>query len=269
MESNLLAGALNVATAAALEAGKIITHNITQLDRVKVNNKIGTKNRHELVSEIDLMAERTIIEHLEKSYPEFNIVSEEAGDLGRKNDCCWVIDPMDGTHNFLHGHPHCCISIALKYQGESVVAVVYDALRNELFTARKGGGAQLEGRRIRVSDVSRLSDSLLCTGFPYRDGAETKLWLKTFAALMPRSQSIHRTGSSVLDLAYVACGRYDGFWEFGLQQWDIAAGALLIREAGGIVTDISGGTDAEKSGNVVAGNPKIHEKMNHMLSNIK
>jgi myo-inositol-1(or 4)-monophosphatase len=269
MESNLLAGALNVATAAALEAGKIITHNITQLDRVKVNNKVGTKNRHELVSEIDLMAERTIIELLDNSYPEFNIVSEEAGDLGRKNDCCWVIDPMDGTHNFLHGHPHCCISIALKYQGEAVVAVVYDALRNELFTARKGGGAQLEGRRIRVSDVSRLSDSLLCTGFPYRDGAETKLWLKTFAALMPRSQSIHRTGSSVLDLAYVACGRYDGFWEFGLQEWDITAGALLIREAGGIVTDISGSTDAEKSGNVVAGNPKVHEKMNHMLSNIK
>jgi len=269
MESNLLAGALNVATAAALEAGKIITHNITQLDRVKVNNKIGTKNRNELVSEIDLMAERTIIEHLDHSYPEFNIVSEEAGDLGRKHDCCWVIDPMDGTHNFLHGHPHCCISIALKYQGEAVVAVVYDALRNELFTARKGGGAQLEGRRIRVSDVSRLSDSLLCTGYPYRDAAEIKLWLKTFAALMPRSQSIHRTGSSVLDLAYIACGRYDGFWEFGLHEWDIAAGALLIREAGGLVTDISGSTDAEKSGNVVAGNPKIHEKMNHMLSNIK
>jgi len=269
MESNLIAGALNVATAAALEAGKIITQNISQLDRVKVNNKVGTRNRVELVSEIDLMAERTIIEYLDSSYPEFNVVSEEAGNLGRQSDYCWVIDPMDGTHNFLHGHPHCCVSIALKHQDEAVVAVVYDALRNELFTARKGGGAQLEGRRIRVSENSRLSDSLLCTGFPYRDGAETKLWLKTFATLMPRAQSIHRTGSSVLDLAYVACGRYDGFWEFGLQEWDITAGALLIREAGGLVTDISGSTNAEKSGNVVAGNPKVHEKLNHMLSNIK
>ena len=264
-----MAGALNVATSAALEAGKIITQNITQLDRVKVNNKVGTRNRIELVSEIDLMAERTIIGILDNSYPEFNIVSEEAGDLGRKSDCCWVIDPMDGTHNFLHGHPHCCISIALKYQGEAVVAVVYDALRNELFSARKGGGAQLEGRRIRVSEVSRLSDSLLTTGFPYRDGAEIKLWSKTFAALLPRAQSIHRTGSSVLDLAYVACGRYDGIWELGLREWDIAAGTLLIREAGGIVTDISGSTDAEKSGNIIGGNPKVHEKLSHILSNIK
>jgi len=138
MESNLIAGALNVATAAALEAGKIITQNISQLDRVKVNNKVGTRNRVELVSEIDLMAERTIIEYLDSSYPEFNVVSEEAGDLGRQSDYCWVIDPMDGTHNFLHGHPHCCVSIALKHQDEAVVAVVYDALRNELFTARKG-----------------------------------------------------------------------------------------------------------------------------------
>ena len=269
MEPNSMAGALNVASAAALEAGKIVTQSITQLDRVKVNSKVGTRNRIELVSEIDLMTERTIIEHLDNSYPEFNIISEEAGNLGRESDYCWIIDPMDGTHNFLHGHPHCCVSIALKYQSETVVAVVYDALRNELFSARKGGGAQLEGRRIRVSENSRLSDSLLCTGFPYRDGAEAKLWFKTFASLMPRAQSIHRTGSSVLDLAYVACGRYDGFWEFGLQLWDIAAGALLIREAGGIVTDISGSTDAEKSGNVVAGNPKVHEKLNHILSNIK
>ena len=268
MESNLLAGALNVATAAALEAGKLITQNITQLDRVKVTKKVGTRSRTELVSEIDLMAERTIIEFLDSSYPEFNVLSEEAGDLGRDSEYCWVIDPMDGTHNFLHGHPHCCVSIALKFQGEAVIAVVYDALRNELFTAKKGGGAQLEGRRIRVSDNNRLSDSLLCTGFPYREGSETKLWLKTFAALMPRAQSIHRTGSSVLDLAYIACGRYDGFWEFGLKEWDIAAGALLVQEAGGIITDIDGDTNAFKSGNVVAGSPKVYEKIHHILSNV-
>ena len=135
MESNLIAGALNVATAAALEAGKLITQNITQLDRVKVTKKVGTRSRTELVSEIDLMAERTIIEFLDSSYPEFNVVSEEAGDLGRDSEYCWVIDPMDGTHNFLHGHPHCCVSIALKFQNEAVVAVVYDALRCLLYTS--------------------------------------------------------------------------------------------------------------------------------------
>jgi len=269
MESNQIAGALNVATTAAREAGKIIVQNITQLDRVKVSRKTTTKSRTELVSEIDILAERTIIHHLDTAYPEYNIVSEEAGDLGRESDLTWIIDPLDGTHNFLHGHPHCCVSIALRYGDDIVAAVVYDALRNELFSARRGAGAQLDGRRIRVSDVSKLSDSLLCTGFPYREGAETKLWLKTFAALMPRAQSVHRTGSSVLDLAYVACGRYDGFWEFGLQDWDIAGGALLVREAGGLITDYSGSTDAFKSGNVVAGNPRVHEKLQHIINNIR
>ena len=265
MESNLTAGALNVAVAAALEAGKIITQNITQLDRVKVTKKSKT----EMVSEIDIVAEQTIVKMLEDAYPDFNVVSEEAGDAGRDSEFCWIIDPLDGTHNFLHGHPHCCISIALQHKQEIMVGVVYDALRNELFSARKGAGAQLDGRRIRVSETSKLADSLLCTGFPYREGAETKYWLKTFASLMPRAQSIHRTGSSILDLAYVACGRYDGFWELGLKQWDIAAGSLLVQEAGGLITDISGKTDIFKSGNVVAGTPKVHEKLNHMLSNIK
>jgi len=246
MESNQTTGALNVATAAALEAGKIIIQNITQLDRVKVNEKSGQgQNRKELVSEIDLLAEKTIIEQLDAAYPEYNIISEEAGDLGRKSEFCWIIDPMDGTHS-----------------------VIYDAIRNKLFTARKGAGAQLDGRRIRVSQVSKLTDSLLCTGFPYRQGAETKLWLRTFAAIMPRAQSIHRTGSSVLDMAYVACGRYDGFWEMGLKEWDIAAGSLMIKEAGGMVTNIDGNTDAFKSGNVVAGNPKVHEKIQHILNNV-
>lgn len=269
MESNQTAGALNVATAAALEAGKLITQHITQLDRVQVTQKSRANNRAELVSEIDLMAERTIIEYLDGSYPEYNVLSEEAGDLGRDSEYCWIIDPLDGTHNFLHGHPHCCVSIALKHKDEIIAGVVYDALRNELFSARKGAGAQLDGRRIRVSQTSRLSDSLLCTGFPYRQGSETKLWLKSFAALMPRAQSIHRTGSSILDLVYVACGRYDGFWEMGLQDWDIAAGSLILREAGGLVSDFQGGSDVFKSGNLIAGTPKVHEKLHHMISQIK
>ena len=268
MESNQTSGALNVAVAAALEAGKLITQHIVQLDRVQVTKKGGSNNRSELVSEVDLLAERTIIEHLDASYPGYNIESEEAGDLGRESEYCWIIDPMDGTHNFLHGHPHCCVSIALKHNVDIIAAVIYDALRNELFTARKGAGAQLDGRRIRVSETSKLSDSLLCTGFPYRKGAETKFWLKTFAALMPRAQSIHRTGSSILDLAYVACGRYDGFWEMGLKDWDIAAGSLLIREAGGLVSTFDGGADVFKSGNIIAGAPKVHEKLSHMIGHL-
>jgi len=269
MESNLIAGALNVATNAAREAGKIITQHIGQLERIKVTKKTHTQSRTELVSEIDLLCERTLIHFLETAHPDYNIISEEAGDLGRESEFTWIIDPLDGTHNFLHGHPHCCVSIALRHKQDIVVAVVYDALRNELFTASKGRGAQLDGRRIRVSENSRLSDSLLCTGFPYRQGKETKLWLKTFAALMPRAQSVHRTGSSVLDLAYVASGRYDGFWEFGLQDWDIAAGSLLVKEAGGLVCDYSGSTDVFKSGNIIAGNPRVHEKLQHMISNLK
>ncbi|GAA6138324.1 inositol monophosphatase family protein [Arenicella sp. 4NH20-0111] len=267
MDSNLLTGAVNVATAAAREAGKIISQNITQLDRIKVSVKSKTNNREELVSEIDLLAEQTIIEELTSNFPDHNTLSEESGNAGKQSDYCWIIDPLDGTHNFLHGHPHCCISIALTFQTEIVAAVVYDPIRNELFSARKGGGAQLDGRRIRVSQNSRLKDSLLCTGFPYRSGSHLKKWMKTFATLMPRAQSIHRTGSSVLDLAYVACGRYDGFWEFGLSDWDIAAGALLVKEAGGLITDENGGTDIMKTGNVIAGNPKVHEKIHHMISN--
>jgi len=144
--------------------------------------------------------------------------------------------------------------------------VVYDALRNELFTARKGAGAQLDGRRIRVSETSKLADSLICTGFPYRENAQTKPWLRTFALVLPRAQSIHRTGSSALDLAYVAAGRYDGFWEFGLKEWDLAAGSLLVREAGGMISNREAGKELSASGDIVAGNPRVHEKLALLVS---
>jgi myo-inositol-1(or 4)-monophosphatase len=262
MESNQTSGALNVASNAAIETGKLIVQSISKLDRIKITKK----SRTEMVTEVDIVAEQAIIGMLDEAYPEYNIIAEESGDMGRKSDFCWIIDPIDGTHNFMHGHPHCAVSIALRHKDEIVAAVVYDPFRNELFSARKGAGAQLDGRRIRVSNTSRLSDSLLCTGFPYRDPAETKPWLKTFALILPRAQSIHRTGSSVLDLAYVAAGRYDGFWEFGMQDWDLAAGSLLVKEAGGLITDISGSTDVFRSGNAVAGNPKIHEKLSQFVS---
>lgn len=268
MDSNFLSGAVNVASNAACEAGKLISQNITQVDRLEINVKSKTNNREEFVTEIDILTEQTVINELQSHYPDHNFIGEESGNLGKESDYCWVIDPLDGTNNFLHGHPHCCVSIALTFEGEPVVAVVYDPLRNELFSAYKGGGAQMDGRRIRVSKKSRLKDSLLCTGFPYTGGSRLKHWMKTFAALMPRSQSIHRTGSSVLDLAYVAAGRYDGLWEFGLSEWDLAAGTLLVKEAGGLVTDDQGGLNFLQSGNVIAGTPKVHEKIYHMISNL-
>ena len=262
MEPKDTSGALNVAVNAALDAGKLIAQNIAKLDRVKVTQK----SRHELVSEVDVLAETLIVEALESAYPDFNIIGEESGDSGRDSEYSWVIDPLDGTHNFLHGHPHCAVSIALNFQDEPVVGVIYDPFRNELFTARKGAGAQLDNRRIRVSQVTRLNEALLCTSQPYHDPQDTKPWLKSFAAVLPRAQSIHRVGASVLDLAYVAAGRYDGFWEFGLRPWDIAAGSLLVKEAGGLVTDMQGGQNYVATGNLVAGNPRIHEKLSQLVA---
>lgn len=266
MEPKHTSGALTVAVNAALEAGKLISQSISKLDRVKVSQK----GRNQLVSEIDVLAEQQIIEMLDEHYPDFNILAEESGDRGHESEFCWVIDPLDGTHNFLHGHPHCAVSIALRHNNgtseEILLGVIYDPLRNELFTARKGAGAQLDNRRIRVSDTARVSDALLCTGFPYRKPADTKPWLKTFATVLPRAQSIHRNGASVLDFAYLAAGRYDGFWEFGLRDWDIAAGALIVREAGGIVSELSGKSDIFATGNIVAGSPRIHEKLAQLVN---
>lgn len=262
MEPNMTRGALNIAVTAALEAGKLIAQQITQLDRVKVTQK----NRTELVCDVDIEVEQLIIAMLDEHYKEFDIVSEESGHTARDGEYEWVIDPLDGTHNFLHGHPHCAVSIALRAKQDVLLGVIYDPLRNELFTARKGSGAQLDNRRIRVSQTSRLSDSLLCTGFPYRAPNDTKPWLKSFASVLPRAQSIHRTGSSALDLAYLAAGRYDGFWEYGLRDYDIAAGSLIVREAGGLISDLSGSNNLFASGNVIAGNPRVHEKLHQLIT---
>ena len=262
MQANQIAGALNVAVNAALDAGKIIAQNIGNLDRIKVTQK----DTSEWVSEVDIRAEQFIVEALSTAFPDISILAEEQGLDDRKSDACWVIDPMDGTHNFLHGHPHCAVSIALVMDNTVLAGVVYDPIRNELFSARKGAGAQLDGRRIRVSNTTRLSTSLICTGYAGADDGQAKKWLRNQGLVVPRAQSIHITGSSVLDLAYVAAGRYDGFWEYGLKTWDIAAGALLVQEAGGLISDLSGGTDVFKTGNLVAGSPKVYEKLKHLVT---
>jgi len=274
MEPNQTSGALNVAIKAALEAGKVIAQSIVHLDRVTT---LPTDNA-QVLTDVDTFVERTIIHFLDEAYPEFNVIGADSGDLGRESEFCWLLDPIDGTQNFIHGHPQCAVSIALQHKQtqtpeqkeEIIAAVVYDPFRNELFTARKGAGAQLDNRRIRVSDKSRLSDSLLCTDFPQRSNSaskeQTKVWLKSFAGVLPRAQSVHSSGSPVLDLAYVAAGRYDGLWEHGLNPCGIAAGSLLVREAGGLVTDIGGSSDVFLSGNLVAGTPKVHDKLSQLLN---
>jgi len=272
MVSNQNSGVINVAVTAARAAGTVISRSIDDLEKIEVNQK----GLHDVVSEIDLMAEREIIEVIHNNYPSNRIQSEEreqeinpAPDSKPQDetDYLWIIDPLDGTLNFIHGHPYCAVSIAVQVDGETRHAVIYDPFRNELFTASKGSGAHLDGRRIRVSKNTKLSDSLVVTGFPYREAKDTKPWLKSFAAALPRVQSIHRTGASTLDLAYLACGRYDGFWEMGLKKWDIAAGALIVREAGGLVTDLTGSTDEFATGDLVAGTPHVHEKLLHIIKN--
>ena len=253
---------------AAREAGNIIVRHLSQLDRIKISEK----NRNELVSEVDIMAEQAIIQTIVKHFPDHAIIGEESGNeyaQNKKGDHTWIIDPLDGTHNFLHGLAHCCVSIGIKKEGELEHAVIFDPFRNELFTATRGSGAQLDGKRIRVSDNKKITDSLLCVCTPFRDAENLKPWLKTYATLMPRAQSTHTSGSAALDLAYIAAGRYDGVWLVGLKEWDIAAGALLIKEAGGHITDGNGNADFFATGEIIAANPKIHEKLTHLIVNSK
>ncbi len=244
---------LNTAIKAARRAAAIILRYLDQVDRLHVE----AKGRADFVSEVDRLAEQEIIEVLRGAYPHHAIIAEEGGSQPG-NDFEWIIDPLDGTTNFLHGHPQFAISIALRHAGNIEHGVVFDPLRNELYTASRGRGAQLNSRRIRVSQVRRLQDSLLGTGFPFKILDHLDEWLAIFRALLVRSSGIRRAGAAALDLAYVACGRFDGFWEMGLKPWDMAAGSLLIQEAGGLVSDFDGGRDFMHSGNIVAGNPAIH-----------
>ena len=246
---------LNIAIRAARSAGNIIMRYADRVDTLS----IAEKQRNDFVSEVDRMAEQEIIKVLRKAYPSHGILAEESGAReGKDDEYQWVIDPLDGTTNFLYGFPQYAVSIALRHNGRLDQGVVYDPVRQELFTASKGAGAQLNNRRVRVTSRKGLDGALLGTGFPFREQQYLDAYLGTFRALFPDTAGIRRAGSAALDLAYVACGRLDGFWEIGLSEWDMAAGALLIREAGGIVTDFAGGEDYMTSGNVVAGNPKVH-----------
>lgn len=247
---------LNTAVKAARWAGSIILRHSDQLDRLTIESK----GRNDFVSEVDRTAESKIIEIIRKAYPSHSILAEESGEHSG-DDYQWVIDPLDGTTNFLHGYPQYAVSIALLEKGKLSQAVVFDPLRDELFTASRGAGAQINDRRIRVSSIKKMENALLGTGFPYKEFDHLETWIDCFRELVPISTGVRRAGSAALDLAHVACGRLDGFWEMGLSRWDIAAGCLLIEEAGGLVSDFNDGQHFLDSGNVIAGNPRIHGQL--------
>lgn len=248
---------LNIAVRAARRAGDIIARSTDKVDQLEVKHKAD----NDFVSEVDHQAEEEIIYVIRKAFPEHAILAEESGQHAG-NDYEWVIDPLDGTTNFVHGFPQYAVSIALRHKGRLEVAVVYDPMRQEMFTASRGAGAHLNGKRIRVSTRNSLKGALLGTGIPFRDDLPyLDAYLDMLKALLPGSAGIRRPGSAALDLAYVAAGRLDGFWEFGLNQWDMAAGVLLIEEAGGLVSDLNGGFTHMQTGNVVAAPPKVFKAM--------
>lgn len=247
---------LTIAVRAAREAGRVITRNFNRVDRLT----IADKGRNDYVTEVDRNAEAAIIEVLREKYPHHAILAEESG-AQAGNEYEWVIDPLDGTTNFLHGVPQFAVSIALKVKGRLEIGVVYDPVKEEMFTASRGEGALLNDHKIRVTNRKSLEGALLGTGIPYRDFRFMDNYLGMLKDLIPDTAGVRRPGSAALDFAYVACGRTDGFWELGLSQWDFAAGALLVREAGGMVTDIGGGERHLETGNVIAGSLKVHNAM--------
>lgn len=227
--------------------------------------QVESKSRNDFVSEVDHAAEAAIIQELRNRFPSHAILAEESGEQG-SGDFQWIIDPLDGTTNYLHGFPQFSISIALKHKGQLECGVVYDPLREELFTAARGQGAQLNDRRLRVATRPSLEGALIGTGFPFRDHRHLDVYLEMFKAMTMTTAGLRRPGSAALDLAYVAAGRTDGFWEIGLSPWDCAAGALLITEAGGTITDFGGGNRFLDTGNMIAGNLRIHRAMLDLLT---
>lgn len=252
---------LNTAIKAARKAGTVIMRHADHVDRLSIE----TKGRNDFVSEVDRLAEAEIIQTIRNAYPDHAILAEESGEQAG-SQYKWIIDPLDGTTNFLHGYPQYAVSIAVSNEGKLDQAVVFDPLRNEMFIASRGKGAQLNDRKIRVSKTINMEAALLGTGFPFKEFDRLDDWIETFRELLPMTSGVRRAGSAALDLAHLASGRLDGFWEFGLKPWDMAAGCLLIQEAGGIVTDIDGADSYLETGNIVAGTVKIYEAMLKILN---
>jgi len=252
---------LHTAVRSVREGGRIILMYFSQLDRLEYSSK----GRNDFVSQADIETERAVLDVLTRAYPEHGIIAEESGNR-EGSEYTWVIDPLDGTTNFLHGFPMFAVSVGVMRGQVLEHGVVYDPLHDEMFTASRGEGAQLNGKRIRVSTTRQLAPALLGTGFPFRDLEIIEPWMRSFQNLLPKTAGIRRAGAAALDLAYVAAGRLDGFWELGLKPWDMAAGALLIREAGGLMSDVSGGQGFMESGNLVAANPYIFEDLRKIVA---
>jgi myo-inositol-1(or 4)-monophosphatase len=249
---------LNIAVKAARKAGDIILRYHNQIDLLTIENKAA----NDFVSEVDKAAEDAIINELQYAFPDYCILGEENGEIiGKDKRFVWIIDPLDGTTNYLHGFPQYAVSIALYKNNEPTHAVVYDPFKEELFTASQGEGAYLNEQRIRITGATSLENTLIGTGFPFKDPQHLDAYLDMFKAIHPKVAGIRRAGSAALDLAYVAAGRMDGFWEIGLNSWDIAAGVLLVKEAGGYVGDFSGRDKYLETGNVVAGTEKVFKEI--------
>jgi myo-inositol-1(or 4)-monophosphatase len=254
---------LNTAVKAARKAGNLINRASRDLDLIKVE----TKRRNDFVTEVDRAAEAAVIEVLREAYPNHAILAEESGaSKGSQGDYVWIIDPLDGTTNFIHGVPQYAVSIGLQHKGVMQQGVVYDPVKNELFTATRGAGAFLNDKRIRVSPRDKIAESLIATGFPFRDNSFLDRYMAQFKAMTMSCTGIRRPGAAALDLAYVAAGRFEGFWEIGLSPWDIAAGSLLVLEAGGLIGNLKGEGDYMETGEVAAGNPKVFVQMLGVLA---
>ena len=253
---------VTIALRAARKAGDIIAQAYEQLDVIKVQKK----EANDYVTEVDKASERAIISDLRKAYPNHGFLGEETGHQpgeGEGKDYLWIIDPLDGTTNFIHGIPHFAVSIACQYRGRIEHAVVLDVMRQEEFTASRGHGASANGKRIRVTSRPGLNGAVLGTGFPFREGQMDNLdnYMSMFRSMIGDTAGIRRPGAAALDLAYVAAGRFDGFWEFGLNEWDMAAGSLLVQEAGGLIGDFRGGNKHLEKGQVVCGGNKVFREI--------
>lgn len=251
---------LDIAQAAARKAGKILIDNIGKIGQVEL------KAKNSLLTEVDLMCEREIVGIIRHEYPEHDLVAEEGSEYSSGSDIKWVIDPLDGTMNYTHGYPFYSVSIAVEQNDSIIAGVVYDPVMDEMFTAEKGKGAYMNGKDIKVSESDKLGDSLLATGFLHEDERLVERNLKHFSDFIMVARGVRRDGSAALDLAYVACGRYDGFWELGLHPWDMAAGAFIAREAGAKVTNMTGGEFTHHKGEIVTSNGRIHEQMLEILA---
>ncbi|WP_138379607.1 inositol monophosphatase family protein [Luteithermobacter gelatinilyticus] len=259
----LKSATITVMQRAAEKAGRKLARDFGEVEHLQVSKK----GPADFVSAADTRAEQVIREELSKARPEFGFLLEENGEIeGRNKHCRWIVDPLDGTTNFLHGIPHFCISIALEQNGEITAALIYEPLSDNLFWAEKGHGAYLNNRRLRVSARRKLPESLLATGIPFLGRPNHAFFLNSLETIMPEVSGIRRFGSAALDLAYVAAGRFDGFWETDLKPWDIAAGILLVREAGGQVTTFDGKADVLDTGQIMATNGKLHGPLTRLLA---